>query len=103
MGQKNSCPESQYPLSQVVSCGEPWSVIYSDTVDNWQRVAGGDRPVFVFPYIYATMLTFISADHWQTKSLGVMATSYVVACHITKLSTGQSSFRQILQFRENQH
>ncbi|KAK2181472.1 hypothetical protein NP493_388g02028 [Ridgeia piscesae] len=39
MGQKSSCVEGPDHRSLVVSCAEAWSVLYSDTVDNWQRVA----------------------------------------------------------------
>ena len=70
---------------------------------NWGAVDLGrtvwDSLVFSFPL--APMLTFTSAVG-KLKCSDVMASSHVVASHITKIL---SSFRQILQFcfRENRH
>ena len=59
---------------------------------------GEDRPVFIFSY--ATMLTFPCAV--PPNASGVIATSHIVASHITKVLL-LPSFRQTLQirFREN--
>ena len=53
-------------------------------------------PIRGRPSIYFPIADHVNVYCWQSKSLVVMATSQVVACHITKLPSG---FRQILQFR----